>query len=130
MDFHIFDDFIEGMQVINPEFRYHYVNRAVASQAKTTPDVLLGQLMIEKFPGIEKSRAFLEITMCMETGQSREIVNEFEHQDGGKGYFRLKMQRIPEGVLIISEDLTESKMREYDTLEITQRTQSKASDRN
>lgn len=108
----IFDKMIEGVQVITPDYTYLYVNETVTQQGKFTKEELLGYTMMEKYPGIETTEMFNHLVQCMETGKAHQMVNEFDFPDGSKGYFELRMQRVDDGVLIFSFDITEVKRAE------------------
>lgn len=105
--FRVFDDLFEGVQIIDPEFRYLYVNKVVAAQGKSSVDALLGFKMEEKYPGIEKTPVYAKIGECMGSKEPLEMINEFDFPDGSKGYFQLRFERIPEGVLLMSIDMTD-----------------------
>jgi len=102
----LFDDMIEGVQIIDEQFRYYYVNKAVAAHAKSTVAALTGKKMVDMFPGIEHTEVFELIKDCMDTGANLEMRNEFDFPDGSKGYFDLKFRRVPQGVLLMSIDVT------------------------
>lgn len=101
-----FDEFPEGVQVISPTYEYLYVNEAVAVQGKSTRDELLGHTMMEKYPGIEETEMFMQITRCVEKKQPLIMLNEFQFADGSMGKFELRLRPVEEGVMIISEDVT------------------------
>lgn len=101
------DKFPEGYQVISPEFTYVYVNDAVVAQGKSKREVLLGSTMMKAYPGIEKTNVFEAIKVCMETRQSSSMLNEFTFPDGTVGVFELRMRPVEDGVMIISEEVTE-----------------------
>jgi PAS domain S-box-containing protein len=103
----VFDHMLEGVQVVDFEFKYLYLNQVVVAQAKSTLEELLHQKMTDKFPGIDQSPMFQLIKTCMEERTPQTLLNEFDHLDGTKGYFELRMQPVPEGVLILSIDETE-----------------------
>jgi len=103
----VFDHMLEGVQVVDFEFKYLYLNQVVVAQAKSTLEELLHQKMTDKFPGIDQSPMFQLIKVCMEERTPQTLLNEFDHLDGSKGYFELRMQPVPEGVLILSIDETE-----------------------
>ena len=54
----IFDHLIEGVQVIDPDFNYLYVNNTVALHGKKTVEELTGKTMMEMYPGIENTEVF------------------------------------------------------------------------
>ena len=110
--YRVFDDMLEGCQLISPDFRYLYVNQAVADHARRTVAELTGCRMVEVFPGIETTRVFAAIEACLETSQPKQMFNEFIFADGSVGYFELRINRVPEGVFVLSLDVTERKTAE------------------
>ena len=112
----VFDNMLEGVQVLDFNFTYVYLNKVVVEQARSSLDELLHQKMMDKFPGIDQSPMFQLIKTCMEERTPQTLLNEFDHLDGTKGYFELRMQPVPEGVLILSIDETE-RMRALHLLE-------------
>jgi two-component system cell cycle sensor histidine kinase/response regulator CckA len=99
----------EGCQVIDAEFRYAYVNGSAATQARTTPEALLGKRMMDVFPGIETTQMFATLTACMHDRTHRRMENEFTYPDGQKGWFELRFVPLSEGVCILSLDITVAK---------------------
>src|SRR5436190_14877591 len=108
----IFDEMIEGVQIISSDWKYVYVNDTVSTHAKLSKDELVGYTMMEKYPGIENTKLFETIGRCMENGVAEQMVNEFNFPDGSLGYFELRLQRMHEGVLIFSHDVTKQKIAE------------------
>src|SRR5690606_34119933 len=108
-NYHVFDCLIEGVQIVDSQWRYVYVNKAVALQAKSSVESLLGKTMMEQFPGIENTEMFQQLKACMKDREPRQIVNEFAFPDGSRGWFELSMQPVSEGVLVISFDISELK---------------------
>ncbi len=107
----LLDNLIEGFQLISPEWRYLYVNDAVVKQGKfKVKEDLLGYTMMEKYPGIENTDMFKNLQNCLEQNVSRRIENEFVFPDDSKGWFELRVEPVPEGLFILSMDITESKM--------------------
>lgn len=105
--YRLFDNMLEGVQVIDFDYKYLYLNKVVVEQAKSSLPDLIHQKMAEKFPGIDKTPMFSKLKQCMEERIPQTILNEFDHLDGTKGYFELRMQPVPEGVLMLSIDETE-----------------------
>lgn len=103
----IVDNMSDGLQVISPDFRYIYVNKAVAIQGKTTQENLIGHTMMEVYPGIEETHLFRHLQQCMQDRIEIKMKNKFTFPDGTEGWFRLHMQPVPEGVMILSIDLTQ-----------------------
>lgn len=111
-DYTVFDHMIEGVQIIDHDFRYVYVNHAVAAHGKTTREALVGHTMHERYPGIEHTPLFELIRDTLTTRQSHQLINEFSFPDGSVGYFQLRVQPVPEGALILSFDVTTQKRAE------------------
>ncbi|MFS8131234.1 MAG: PAS domain-containing protein, partial [Candidatus Dojkabacteria bacterium] len=102
-----FDKKSEGCQVIDPEFRYLYLNDTTVTQSRKTKEELLGKSMMESYPGIEKGELFIKIKKCLETKTMQKMENKFTYPDGKIGYFDLKFQPVEEGVFIFSVDVSE-----------------------
>lgn len=107
------DDLMEGYQLIDFNWRYIYVNKAVVKHSKYASSAdLIGFTMMEKFPGIENTRLFEILRQCMNDRISTVMENEFEFPDGSKGVFDLRIEPVPQGLFILSVDVTERKKQE------------------
>lgn len=106
------DSMLEGCQIIDRQWRYVYVNDAVAMQGRRTREELLGRTMTEMYPGIENTPLFSTLRECMQRRVSRRMENEFIFPDGSKGWFELLIEPAPEGILILSLDITARKQLE------------------
>lgn len=113
-NFTLFDNFLEGVQIIDNTYKYKYVNKSVADQGKKSIDELIGKSMMEVYPEIEKTEMFISLKKCMSEKIPQIMLNQFKFPDGSTGYFELRMEPIPEGVLILSMDITEKKRIELD----------------
>jgi PAS domain S-box-containing protein len=103
------DFMIEGCQIIDYDWRYLYVNEAVAKQGRKTKSELLGFTMMQVYPGIDRTEMFSHIRNCMINRVSHQLDNEFTFPDGSKGWFDLHINPVPEGILILSIDITKNK---------------------
>lgn len=108
------DNMLEGCQIIGFDWRYLYVNDAVAKQGHQAKDDLLGNTMMEVYPGIENTAMFSVLRRCMDERVPDQMVNEFTYPDGTSGWFELSIQPVPEGLFILSNDITERKQAEED----------------
>jgi two-component system, cell cycle sensor histidine kinase and response regulator CckA len=108
----ILDNLLEGCQVIGPDFRYLYVNEAVARHGRTTREQLLGRTMTEAYPGIEDTAIFAVLRRCMQERAPQQMENEFTFPDGSKSWFDLRFEPGSEGVTILSMDITARKRAE------------------
>ena len=101
------DNMIEGVQIIDNNWRYTYVNDSLVKDSKYSREELLGFTMMEKYPGIETTAMFAKLKECMEKKQKGFIENEFIFPDGSNEYFELSIQPIPEGIFILSLNITD-----------------------
>jgi PAS domain S-box-containing protein len=106
------DNMLEGCQIIDAEWRYVYVNAAAARQGHHIPDELLQHTMLEVYPGIETTELFAVLQRCMTERSSYHLENEFAYADGDIGWFDLSIRPVPEGLFILSIDITERKRAE------------------
>ncbi|MDB9823204.1 PAS domain S-box protein [Deltaproteobacteria bacterium] len=105
----VFDKLLEGCQIIDHEWRYFYVNDAFVKQGRLPKEQLLGRTMMEAYPGIEQIPMFSTLQKCMKDRTHQKMENEFTFPDGSKSWFDLRFQPVPEGVLIFSVDMTDTK---------------------
>jgi two-component system, cell cycle sensor histidine kinase and response regulator CckA len=115
----VFDHLFEGIQVVDFEWRYVYLNATAAGHARRGRDGLIGHRMMDAFPGIEEASMFHTLRRCMEERLPCNMVNEFTYPDGRAGWFDLRMSPIPMGVLILSIDVTATKTAEAQLNEAT-----------
>jgi PAS domain S-box-containing protein len=106
------DNMLEGCQIIGFDWRYIYVNDAVARQGRKKPEELLHRTMMEAYPGIENTDMFRVLQRCMEERLRDSMENEFTFPDGAVGWFELRIQPVPEGLFILSLDITRRKQAE------------------
>lgn len=102
----------EGIQVIGYDWRYLFLNNSVVHQSKYSNEELLGHTMMEKYPGIENTELFKTLQRCMKERIATVFENEFTFPNGTKEWFELSIQPIPEGLFILSMDITKRKRAE------------------
>lgn len=125
----VFDKMMEGVQVINYDWQYIYVNETVVQQGKNTKEGLIGFTMMEKYPGIESSEFFKVLEKCMHERKFFQIINEFDFPDGSKGWFDLKLEPVEDGVLIMSFDITTQKRMELELRRLNEELESRVVER-
>ena len=103
------DYMLEGCQIIDFDWRYFYVNDAAARQGRMRKEELLGKTMMQAYPGIEKTELFNHLRNCMTSRVPYKMDNEFTFPDDSKGWFELHIEPVPEGILILSTDITKNK---------------------
>lgn len=107
------DNLLEGCQIIGHDWRYLYLNRTAEIHNRRPNNELLGQRYMDMWPGIEENEIFKIIRQTLEERVSNHIENEFQFPDGSLGWFDLSIRPIPEGVFILSIDISERKKAEY-----------------
>jgi len=108
------NNMMEGCQIIDYDWRYIYVNDTAAIHGRRKPAEMLMHTMMELYPGVEKTEMFSILQRCMEKRVPERIENEFTFPDGEKGWFELSIQPVPEGLFILSIDISERKRTEID----------------
>jgi len=106
------DNMLEGCQIISFDWRYLYVNDVVAQHGRQTKAALLGHTMLEVYPGIENTELFAALRRCMDERLPRHMENEFVYADGSKEWFELSIEPAPEGLFVLSVDVTQRKRAE------------------
>jgi PAS domain S-box-containing protein len=101
------DTMLEGCQIIGFDWKYLYVNDGAAQHGRRAKDELLGQTMMEAYPGIEETAMFEALRCCMDKRAPRRMKNKFHYADGSSAWFDLSFQPVPEGVFVLSYDITE-----------------------
>jgi PAS domain S-box-containing protein len=107
-----FDDMFEGMQVIDFEWRYVYLNKTAARHGRRPREGLLGQRMSDVYPGITSSPVFSILQRCMLDRVPQQAVMLFTYPDERTAWFELRINPVPQGILVLSVDISEQKAAE------------------
>ncbi len=99
----------EGIQVIDFNWRYAFVNKTLVQQSKFSSEELVGFTMMEKYPGIENTELFKVLDECMRERKPMIMENEFTYPDGSVSFMGLSIQPVPKGLFILSMDISERK---------------------
>lgn len=99
----------EGIQIIDYDWKYVYLNAAAVRHAQREIETLVGHGMEEAYPGIEKTPVYALIREVMDKRTSRHLENEFVYRDGSKCWFELFIEPHAAGVLIRSIDISHRK---------------------
>lgn len=105
---------MEGFQIIDYDWRYLYVNDTVVRHSKTTRENLLQKRFLEVYPHLEDSQLYRSMRKCMENRIPEQFENKMEYGDGSVAWFRLSVQPVPEGICILSIEITQLKKAEED----------------
>lgn len=104
---HVLDNMLEGAQIHDFNWRYTYVNDALAKYSRCKKEELIGYSLLEKYPGIENTDLFKEMEICMTQRLPKQLETEFVFPDGSVSIFEISIQPIPEGLFILSIDKSE-----------------------
>lgn len=106
------DSMLEGCQIIGFDWVYRYVNDAAEGHNRRPKEQLLGKRYMDMWPGIEETDVFRSIRRCLEERIPAGLENPFVFPDGSLGYFDLRIEPVPEGVFILSVDVTKRRLAE------------------
>lgn len=105
----VFDILLEGVQIINFQWQYLYVNDALCTYSSFSKHEMLGAKVMDLYPGVENTELFKRLQICMKQRITDRLETPFVFPDGKCLYFELRIQPIPEGIFILSIDRTEQK---------------------
>src|SRR3954465_10046417 len=101
------DSLLEGVQVIDRDWRYLYVNEAACRHGARLESELLGRTLMACYPGIEQTEMFRMLQRVMVTRHSEKMVNRVTSAAGGTSWFEVRAQPVPDGICVLSVDVTE-----------------------
>ncbi|MBI4296687.1 MAG: PAS domain S-box protein [Chloroflexi bacterium] len=106
------DNMLEGCFIIDFSWHNIYVNKAGAQHARIPKDEMSGRTVMEMFPGIEQSQLFAHLKRCMEQRIPCHEDIEFSYADGISRWFDVSVEPVPEGIFVLSLDITDQKQAE------------------
>jgi PAS domain S-box-containing protein len=112
------DTMLEGCQIIGFDWRYLYLNDTADKHNQRPKEELLGNKYMDMWPGIESTHIFSVMKRCNEERIAAHLENEFLFPNGSKGWFELSVQPVPEGIFILSQDITERKQNEEEIIKL------------
>jgi PAS domain S-box-containing protein len=106
---HTLDNMLEGIQIHDFNWRYLYVNDALVKHSIYSREELIGNTLMEKYPGIEQTELFAAARRCMNNRVDEHLETDFVFPDGTIKFFELSIKPIPEGIFILSIDRSDQK---------------------
>jgi PAS domain S-box-containing protein len=106
------DNLMEGCQIIGRAWCYLYINGTAEIHNRRPAASMIARKITDCFPGIETTDVYAAMRSCMAGDAVHEMDNEFIYPDGAKAWFHLIIQSVPEGVFILSVDITERRKAE------------------
>src|SRR5207248_6414026 len=92
------DSLLEGVQVIDRDWRYLYVNEAACRHGGRPEAELLGRTVMACYPGIEQTEVFRMLERVMVTRHSEKMLHQFTGRVGPAGWFEMRAQPVPDGI--------------------------------
>jgi PAS domain S-box-containing protein len=106
------DDMREGLQVIDFEWRYVYLNRAAAEHGGRSREELLGHTIQECLPGVERTEMFELLERCMRHRTSASLTTDVGYPDGTNRTLEIQVSPSKNGIIMRSMDVTETRQLE------------------
>ncbi len=106
------DGILEGCQLLGHDWRYLYLNDTAARHNRRLNSELLGRTMPEMWPGITDTPVFHLFERCMRERIALHDEVNFMFPDGHSGWFDVRCQPVPEGIFILSIDISERRQAE------------------
>lgn len=108
----LLESITDGVSVLDYDYRHILVNDATARMCQMLKEDLVGKKETDLFPGFEETVFFKAHKQVMETREPVVVSDEFIFEDGRKGWYEINVYPVPEGILVISRDVTERKRME------------------
>jgi PAS domain S-box-containing protein len=111
------DHMIEGVQIIGFDWKYIYVNDSMVQQSGLEKDGIIGNEIIKLFPGLKDTELEKGLKKCFEERVSVLLESPIPYSARGSAWFKLSIQPVPEGVFVLTVDITERKKAEEKLIE-------------
>ncbi|HZW38209.1 MAG TPA: histidine kinase dimerization/phosphoacceptor domain -containing protein [Ignavibacteriaceae bacterium] len=122
------DNMIEGCAIVGFDWTYLYVNDSNARHAHLPREYMIGRKMTDVLPGVEKSIFFKAYDKCLKERIAQNIESQYIFPDGSECWYEVIANPVPEGIFILSVDITERKRTELElksTLEVLKENEAK-----
>jgi two-component system, cell cycle sensor histidine kinase and response regulator CckA len=106
----LLDGLLEGCRVIDFNWKYLYANEAAARHVGVALEGMVGRKMMDVYPGLEQSELFRRYRQVMEERVPQHF--EAENPAASQRWFELRVTPVPEGIFIMSLDITERRRAE------------------
>ncbi|MCP4404590.1 MAG: PAS domain-containing protein [bacterium] len=106
----LFEAIPDDAFVLDREWRYAVVNRSSWKRTTFTEDDIIGHKITDVYPQITASPLWPAYQSAMQKRISATTEAEFVFETGEKGWYELRLFPVPDGILVISRDITERKL--------------------
>lgn len=103
------DSVLEGAMILGFDWTYLYLNENAAHHGRRKREELLGRTLLEMYPGVDKSAVFAHYRRCLEERIALRFEESFMFAEGGKEWFEFSVEPVPEGIFVLSRNITERK---------------------
>ena len=111
-DLSAFDQLLEGCQIIGHDNRYIFINDVAVMHLHRPKEELLGKRYTDVWPAAGKTEIFPAIERCLAERKTQRLETELKYPDGSNGWFNISVRPIPQGIIILSIEITEFKKAE------------------
>ena len=108
----IMDYLLEGCTLIGFDWTCLYLNEIAAQHIQDKHENLIGRNMLEIFPDHAKMPFFPHYRQCMEERIPQQFEEPITFPDGKTCWYRFNVEPVPEGIFVLSLDITERKLSE------------------
>jgi len=112
---------LEGVQIFDFDWRYSYMNQTAERFCRRQREELLGRTLQECWPGIEESDLFKLLYGCMVSREPAQQEVPFSFPDGTEGWYDIRVRAVPEGIFVMSLDITARHAAEMDLHQLNSR---------
>jgi PAS domain S-box-containing protein len=103
----LLDDMTEGVHILDRDWRWVYMNRAAVGYRDGLVGDVVGRHLFEVFPAMVGSDFAVRLARCMEERVTDRFETELTFPDGSTGWFVLSVRPVPEGLFVLSVNVTE-----------------------
>ena len=123
------ENMIEGCQIIGYDWRILFANQPSLSHNQYSKKDLLGSSIFDSRPGIEETELYSMLQRCMLERTSQKLLDHSVDPDGSESWYELSIQPAPDGIFILSKDITQSKLAELEILKLNRDLEQRVEDR-
>jgi two-component system, cell cycle sensor histidine kinase and response regulator CckA len=106
------DNIMEGCQIVDFGWRFIFLNATAIKYSRRTKEDLLNHTVMELYPGIESTNVFAAYQRCMNERTPELVEADLDLPDGTRRWHEFSIQPIPEGIFVLSTDITDRKRAE------------------
>jgi hypothetical protein len=103
------DNIIEGIAIINFDWKYLYIYESNGGRARIFPEDMIGRIIFDEVLSDESSIFFRLCQRVMNGRIPQQVEKRYILSDGSEHWFQVNAAPIPEGIIIQSSDITEKK---------------------